>query len=78
MDFRDLINSENYKAVNTAVVIAKQDAAIKNALNSLNELLHINKIEFTDFGKEYGLSRDLLHDIANLQSKLEKAKFGKL
>jgi hypothetical protein len=57
--------------------VAKQDIALENAIKSLNELNHINKIEFTAYGENYGLSPELLQEVRNLQDKLQKAKYGR-
>ena len=77
MEAQKLITSENNLAVGQVLAIAKQDIAIENAIKSLNELCHINRIEFTAYGQEYGLTNELLQEVRNLQDKLVKAKYGR-
>jgi hypothetical protein len=77
MEISKLVTAENNEAINQILTIAKQDMVLQNAINSLNELKHINKIEFENYGKSYGITQDLLIDIINLQDKLKKARLGK-
>ena len=76
MEAQKLITSENKLAVGQVLAIAKQDIAIENAINSLNELCHINRIEFTAYAKQYGFTNELLQEVRNLQNKLLNAKYG--
>lgn len=78
MKATNLITEENYEAVNNAVCIVKQDLALKNAINSLNELFHVNRINIESFNNNYGISDELLSDVIQLKSKLEKAIYGRL
>jgi hypothetical protein len=73
----NLITKENNVAVSQILVIVKQDAALNTAIQSLNELSHINRIEFEDYGQKYGISPELLQEIRVLQEKLNKAKYGR-
>ena len=77
MEISKLVTKENNVAVNQVLIIAKQDIAIENAINALNKLCHINCIEFEDFGHSYGISKELLDDVRNLQDKLQKVKYGR-
>lgn len=80
MKANELITNENYEAINNVSVIIKQDIAIQNAMDSLNKLMHINRIEFeTGYGEEKkGLTSDLSFWVSDLYSRLEKAKYGRL
>jgi hypothetical protein len=73
----NLITKENNVAVSQILVIVKQDAALNTAIQSLNELSHINRIEFEDYGTSYGVTAELLQEIRVLQEKLKKAKYGR-
>ena len=75
---RKLITEENNVAISTVLAVAKQDIAIQNAINSLNELNFINRIEFEEYGKTYGLNKELLQEINLLQSKLQKIQYNRL
>jgi hypothetical protein len=77
MEAQKLITAENNVAVQQVLVIAKQDMAIENAIKSLNELNHVNRIDFTAYGQNYGLTPELLQEVRNLQDKLQKAKYGR-
>jgi hypothetical protein len=77
MEISKLVTKENNVAINQVLVIAKQDIAIENAINVLNNLSHINRIEFEDYGNTYGISKELLNEVRNLQDKLQKAKYGR-
>jgi hypothetical protein len=77
MEIKNLITEENHVSVQQVLVIAKQDIAIENAFKALNELSHINRIDFTAYGQNYGLTPELLQDVINLQDKLRKAKYGR-
>jgi hypothetical protein len=76
MEAQKLITSENKLAVGQVLAIAKQDIAIEDAIKSLNELCHINRIEFTAYGQQYGFTNELLQEVRNLQYKLLNAKYG--
>jgi hypothetical protein len=79
MKANELITNENYEAINNISAIIKQDMAIQNALDALNKLMHINRIEFeTGYGDEKkGLNQELLFEVSKLQSKLEKAQYNR-
>jgi hypothetical protein len=77
MDIQNLVNSENNVAVHQVLVIAKQDIALDNSIKGLNELCHINRIEFEDFGQKYGVTSELLNEVRDLKEKLIKAKYGR-
>jgi hypothetical protein len=77
MEISKLVTKENNVVINQVLVIAKQDIAIENAINALNKLCHTNCIEFEDFGHSYGISKELLDDVRNLQDKLQKVKYGR-
>jgi hypothetical protein len=76
-DITKIINPSNHLAVYTVLAVAKQDAALENAIKTLNELSHIHRVEFTAYGQNYGLSPELLQECRDLQDKLKKAKYGK-
>lgn len=77
MEIKDLIKPEFNVAIHQALVIAKQDIAIGNGVKALNEIIHTNKIEFTYYNEKFGINEELLSEVRNLISKLEKAKFGR-
>jgi hypothetical protein len=77
MEISKLVTKENNVVINQVLVIAKQDIAIENAINTLNNLSHINRIEFEDYGHSYGISKELLDEVRNLQDKLQKVKYGR-
>ena len=77
MEISKLITEENNVAVHQILVISKQDAAIENAIRSLNELSHLNRIVFEDYGKGYGITEELINEVRNLKDKLQKAKHGR-
>lgn len=77
MEISKLITEENNVAINQVLVIAKQDIALQNAINALNELSHLNKIEFEAYGTSYGVNENLLAEVRNLKDKLNKAKYGR-
>jgi len=77
MEIKNLITEENSTTVHQLLVITKQDIAIENAIKVLNELNHINRIEFTAYEQSYGLTNELLQEVRNLQDKLAKAKYGR-
>lgn len=77
MNVDKLIKPENHVEILQVLVISKQDAAIQNAITALNSLHNINIIEFESYGKNYGLSNELLSEISALQTKLEKAKYNR-
>jgi hypothetical protein len=77
MDIKNLITAENNTAIQQILVISKQDIAIENAIKALNELNHINRIEFTSYEKNYGITNDLLEQVRELQDKLARAKYGR-
>ena len=77
MEISKLVTKENNVVINQVLVIAKQDVAIENAIDALNKLCHINRIEFEDFGHSYGISKELSDDVRNLQDKLQKVKYGR-
>lgn len=78
MNATDLITNENYEAVNNATSIVKQDIAIQIAVNSLNDLFHVNQIQVSAYGRNYGITNDLLEEVRSLKNKLENAKYGRL
>lgn len=57
--------------------VIKQDIALTNAINALNELNHIKRLEFQEFGQNYGIGANLLESINSLKDALEKAHFGR-
>jgi hypothetical protein len=75
----ELITKENYEAINNVSVIIKQNIAIQNAMDSLNKLMHTNRIEFeTGYGEEKkGINEDVLMEVSKLYSKLEKASYNR-
>jgi hypothetical protein len=77
MEISNLITLENNTAISQVLVIAKQDAALENAIKALNNLSHINKIEFESYGKRFGISPELLAEINTLKNKLGEAKYGR-
>jgi hypothetical protein len=77
MEISKLVTAENNVAVATILAISKQDAALQNAINALNELSHVNAVQFEDFGKAFGITPELLEEVRNLQNKLAKAKYGR-
>lgn len=77
MEISKLVTAENNVAINQVLIIAKQDIALQNAINSLNELSHLNKIEFESYGKNYGINEELLAEIRNIKDKLQKARYGR-
>jgi hypothetical protein len=77
MEISKLVTAENNVAVATILAISKQDAALKNAINALNELAHVNAVQFEDFGKKFGITSELLEEVRSLQGKLSKAKYGR-
>ena len=77
LEIKNLVNKENNEAVRAALVIVKQDAALKVAINALNNLKHINRLEFADYGQNYGLSNELIEKVNELQDALEKAHHGR-
>ncbi len=77
MEIKDLINKENNVAIQTVLIIAKQDIAINNCIESLNELCHTNKINFTHYNSEFGLTPELMQEVRDLKEKLAKAKYGR-
>jgi 1,2-phenylacetyl-CoA epoxidase catalytic subunit len=74
---KNLITEENNVAVQQILVVAKQDLAIQKAMDSINDLFHINKIEFEEYGKNYGINQELKEELYSLYNKLSKAKYGK-
>jgi hypothetical protein len=77
MDISNLITSENSLALHQALIIAKQDIALENAIKALNELSHIHRIEFENYSKTYGITEELISEVRNIKDKLDKAKFGR-
>jgi len=77
MNVEKLVTEENHLAINQVLVIAKQDMALDKAFRSLNDLCHINRIEFEVYGKNFGISPELLAEVKILQDKLAKAKYGR-
>jgi len=77
MEISKLVTSENSSTVHQVLIIAKQDMALEHAIKTLNELTHINRIEFENYGTAYGITEELLNEVRNLKDKLNKAKFGR-
>ena len=77
MNISKLVTADNNVAVSTILNISKQDAALQNAINALNELAHINRIEFEDFGKKFGITSELLEQVRALGNTLSSAKYGR-
>jgi len=77
MEIKSLINEENNLVVAQFLAISKQDTAIKNAVNALNGLNHIKRLEFTDYGQNFGLSMELLNRVNDLQNELKKVIHGR-
>jgi len=76
-EIKDIITRENNDAIYTILTVAKQDIAIEIVIKGLNELSHINRLEFTAYGETYGITDVLLQEIKNLKHKLTKAKYGR-
>ena len=77
-EIKNLVNTSNNEAVQTALFISKQDAAIKTAINTLNALKHVTRLEFTDpMGVNYGLNNELIEKVNELQEALQKAHHGR-
>ncbi len=70
MEISKLVTSENNVAVSTILAVSKQEAALQNAINALNELVHVNAVQFEDFGKKFGITSELLEEVRSLQHKL--------
>ena len=77
MEISKLITSENSSTVHQVLIIAKQDMVLEHAIKTLNELTHINRIEFENYGTAYGITEELLNEVRKLKDKLNKAKFGR-
>ena len=77
MEISKLVTEENNVVVNQVLIIAKQDIALENAIKALNELSHLNRVEFEDYGKKFGINEELLSEVRNLKDKLQKAKYGR-
>ena len=77
MEISNLVTEENNVVINQVLIISKQDIALQNTINILNELSHLNKIEFEAYGTSYGINENLLDEIRNLKDKLNKAKYGR-
>ena len=77
IEIKNLVNNSNHEAVQTALAISKQDTAIKAIINALNALKHVDRIEFTAFGEQYGLNESLISKINELQDALDKAHYGR-
>jgi hypothetical protein len=76
-EIKNLITEKNNELLQQVLVISKQDIALKNAINALNELKHINRIEFTAFGNQYGINNELLSEVRDIQDKLTNARYGR-
>lgn len=77
MEVSKLITAENNVAISQVLIIAKQDIALDNAIKALNELSHINKIEFESYNKKFGINEELLNEIRNLKDKLQTSIYGR-
>jgi hypothetical protein len=77
MGISQLVTTENQILVSTILAISKQDAILQTAINALNELAHLDTIEFEDFGKPFGVSNELAGELLSLKAKLVAAKYGR-
>ena len=76
-EINNVITAQNNIAIQTVLAIAKQDAALEIAINSLNELIHTRSVEFTSYGKQCGVSEELMQKVIQLKEELENAKYGR-
>ncbi len=77
MDITKLVTADNNVAINQVLIIAKQDIAIQNAIDALVNLLHINNVVFESYGKQYGVTKELMDQVYEMRTALDKAKFGR-
>ncbi len=71
------LNEENHAQVTQIANIVKQDVAISSAARALSDLLHVAPVNFEEYGKEFGLTKDLLAEIAALKKKIEQVRYNR-